>query len=78
MSDPNTSESLLTEILLHVQSLNANVEDFKITLSKISKDVKNLEKKVDDIVEHGFVDKDLNAHRIWHSNKQRKKIFGLF
>lgn len=73
MEPVDTSESLLTEILLHLQVLNSSVEDFKITLEKVSRDVKKLETKVDDILEQGFHNKDLKAHRAWHAKMETRK-----
>lgn len=75
----DTSESLLTEILLHVQVLNANVEEFKDKLDTIFENVKALETKVDNIVEHAFINKDLHAHKKWHEKRsKRKKFLGIF
>lgn len=81
MNNPNldTSESLLTEILLHVQVLNANVEEFKGKLDSISQNVKALETKVDNIVDQAFINKDLHAHKKWHEKHgKRKKFLGIF
>ncbi len=79
MNQPDISESLLTEILLHVQALNASVEDFNKKLVAISRDIQALETKVDGIIEHGFVNKDLKAHKDWHENANNgflRHIFG--
>lgn len=73
------SESLLTEILLMVQSLNSNVEEFKLKLLKVENDILQLKQSVDNIIHNGFVNADVNAHRVWHEEQNKgwfRKLLG--
>lgn len=63
---PETSESLLTEILGLLQSLNAIVESFQVKLDKIESDLTNAIVKIDTVIKDGFPDGDLLRHKRWH------------
>lgn len=67
----DNSESLLTEILLLVQDLNASVGEFKIHLSKVEQDILQVKQNVDNIILNGFAKADLNAHKLWHEEKNK-------
>lgn len=74
----DNSESLLTEILLLVQTLNSNVEDFKVKLTALEAQIIQVRDSVSKMVQDGFVDADLKQHKDWHVQERRGWIRRLF
>ena len=68
------SDSLLTQVLLLLEQLNANVEDFKIKLSKVERDMNDLKHAVDAIIHQGFVNGDLLSHQGWHQRSWFRRL----
>lgn len=63
---PENSESLLTQILELLQTLNSSVESFEEKLTKIESDVASAITRIDTIIRDGFPDGDLLKHKGWH------------
>jgi len=72
---PEKSESLLTEILGLLQSLNATVESFQIKLDRIEKDLANSIVRIDTVIRDGFPDGDLLTHKKWHLKNFFARLF---
>lgn len=71
MSTLATSEALLNEILTMVTKLNSNVDNFHQRMTIMDKTISDLEHKISSIIESGFIESDLNRHKIWHIAKER-------
>ena len=70
-----TSESLLTQILGLLQSVNATVEGFEKKLNKIEKDLADSIKRIDTVIKDGFPDGDLSRHKNWHLGNFVTRLF---
>ena len=70
MTQENTglpgSESLLTEILGLLQTLSANVDDFRPKLSAIEVEIQAIHGRINKVINEGFPDGNLTSHRRFH------------
>lgn len=72
---PENSESLLTEILGLLVTLNSNVETFRVKLEKIENDFSDVVNKIESIIKDGFPDGDLIKHKKWHLKNFLTRLF---
>jgi len=72
---PEKSESLLTEILGLLQTLNATVDSFQTKLNKIESDLASSMQRIDTVIRDGFPDGDLLKHKNWHVKNFFTRLF---
>lgn len=69
------SESLLTEILMLLQTLNSSVHDFQVKLKQLRDDVDTMDNKFREFIQTAMPGDLVEKHAIHHENINRPNWF---
>lgn len=72
------SESLLTEILMLLQTLNASVHDFQEKLKQLRDDVDTMEVKFQEFIDTAMPGDLVEKHAVHHHKITRPNIYRRF
>ena len=65
----SASESLLAQILLIVQDVQASMDGFEKRLNEAMTSIESINQRIDTLVATGFPKGDLSSHRLWHEQR---------
>lgn len=64
------SEVILTQILLLVQDLHRNLDEYGQRVAAIEQNAADLNERINVLIVDGFPEGDYRSHRIWHEQRR--------